>query len=48
MTKLVVEVGMELDKHLIYYHDMLVSHGLSLFFACILTIFIIQKKILTD
>ena len=23
MAKLVVEVGMELDKHLIYYHDML-------------------------
>ena len=35
MAKLVVEVGMELDKHLIYYHDMLVSHGLSLSFACI-------------
>lgn len=35
MAKLVVEVGMELDKHLIYYHDMLVSDGLSLSFACI-------------
>ena len=35
MAKLVVEVGMELDKHLIYYHNMLVSHGLTLSFACI-------------
>ena len=35
MAKLVVEVGMELDKHLIYYHDVLVSHGLTLSFACI-------------
>ena len=26
---------MELDKHLIYYHDVLVSHGLTLSFACI-------------
>ena len=35
MVKLVVEVGMELDKSIIYFHDMLVSHGLSLSLACI-------------
>lgn len=33
--KLVVEVGMELDKPLVYFHDMLVSHGLRLSFTCI-------------
>lgn len=35
MNKLIVEVGMELDKNLIYYHDMLVSHELELSFACV-------------
>ena len=35
MPKLVLEVGMPLDKDLIYYHDMLTSHGLVLNFACI-------------
>ena len=35
MGKLVVEVGMPLDKDLIYYHDMLISHGLTLSFACV-------------
>ena len=35
MSKLVVEVGLPLDKHLIYYHNMLISHGLTLTFACI-------------
>ena len=35
MEKLVVEVGMPLDKSLIYYHDMLISHGLDLQFACV-------------
>lgn len=35
MAKLVLEVGMPLSKSLIYYHDMLISHGLSLGFACV-------------
>lgn len=35
MAKLVVEVGMPLDKSLIYYHDMLIKHGLNLQFACV-------------
>ncbi len=35
MEKLIAEVGMELDKNLIYYHDMLVKHGLALSFACV-------------
>ena len=35
MPKLVVEVGMPLDKNLIYYHDMLIKHGLNLQFACV-------------
>ena len=35
MSKLVVEVGMELDKNFIFYHEMLVKHGLILSFACI-------------
>lgn len=35
MSKLIVEVGMELDKNLIYYHDMLIKHGLYLSFACV-------------
>lgn len=33
--KLVVEVGMKLDKNLVYYHDMLIKHGLTLNFACV-------------
>ncbi len=32
---MVVEVGMLLDKSLIYYHDMLTKNGLTLTFACI-------------
>lgn len=32
---MVVEVGMKLDNSLIYYHDLLVKHGLTLTFACI-------------
>jgi len=35
MAKLVVEIGMPLDKSLIYYHDMLIKHGLDLQFACV-------------
>ncbi len=35
MEKLVMEVGMLLKKDLIYYHDMLISHGLKLNFACV-------------
>ncbi len=35
MAKLIVEVGMPLDKSLIYYHEMLFSHGLDLQFACV-------------
>lgn len=35
MAKLVVEVGMPLDKSLIYYHDMLMRHGLDMQFACV-------------
>ena len=33
--KLVLEVGMPLDKNLIYYHEMLTKNGLSLVFSCI-------------
>lgn len=33
--KLVVEVGMPLDKSLIYYHNMLINNGLNLQFACV-------------
>ena len=32
---MVVDVGMQLDKSLIYYHDMLTKNGLTLTFACI-------------
>ncbi len=35
MEKLVLEVGMPLNKSLIYYHDMLIKHGLNLQFACV-------------
>ena len=34
MKKEIVEVGLPLKKHLIYYHDMLQKHGLELIFAC--------------
>ena len=30
-----LEVGMPLKKSLIYYHDMLISHGLYINFACV-------------
>lgn len=33
--KLVLEVGMPLDKNLIYYHEMLKNNGLSLVYSCI-------------
>ena len=32
---LVVEVGMKLDKSLIYYHDMLINKGLILDYSCL-------------
>ena len=32
---MVVEVGLKLDKALIYYHDMLIKHGLKPYFACV-------------
>ena len=32
---LVVEVGFKLDKSLIYYHDMLLKHGLKLYYTCV-------------
>lgn len=32
---LVVEVGMKLDKSIIYYHDMLINKGLKLNYSCI-------------
>jgi cephalosporin hydroxylase len=33
--KLIVEIGMKLDKSLIYYHDILISNGLKLDYSCI-------------
>ena len=33
MSKLVLEVGMKLDKDLIYYHELLQEHGLKLVFS---------------
>ena len=33
--KLVVEVGMKLDENLIFYHEMLINHGLKLDYSCI-------------
>ena len=33
MPELVLEVGMKLDKNLIYYHEMLNNHGLKLLFS---------------
>ena len=33
MSKLVLEVGMKLDKNLIYYHELLKEHGLKLVFS---------------
>ena len=35
MAKLVVEVGMKLDKSMIYYHDMLTKKGINLSFASV-------------
>ena len=35
MAKLVLEVGMELDNNLDYYHEMLTDKGLQLLFSCI-------------
>ena len=35
MEKLVLEIGMKLDKNLIYYHDLLINNGLKLKFCCI-------------
>lgn len=35
MEQLVVEVGMKLEKDLIYYHDILIKNGLKLDFCCI-------------
>ena len=34
MSELVVEVGMKLNKSLVYYHDILIKNGLKLDFAC--------------
>lgn len=33
MSKLILEVGMKLDKNLIYYHELLNEHGLKLVFS---------------
>ena len=35
MKKIIVEVGLKLDKNVPYYHEMLVKEGLSLDFVCI-------------
>jgi len=35
MEDIIVEVGMKLKQDLIYYHDMLINHGLRLVFTCI-------------
>lgn len=35
MEKLILEVGMKLDKNITYYHDILTQKGLELDFACI-------------
>ncbi|MBR4111157.1 MAG: hypothetical protein IKK43_05685 [Clostridia bacterium] len=35
MGRLILEVGMKLDKNITYYHDILIKHGLNLDFACI-------------
>ena len=35
MSKLVLEVGMELNNNLDYYHEMLTDNGLKLLFSCI-------------
>lgn len=34
MNELVLEVGMKLNKSLVYYHDILTRNGLKLDFAC--------------
>ena len=33
MSKLILEIGMKLDKNLIYYHELLNEHGLKLVFS---------------
>ena len=35
MSRLVLEVGMPLNKNLIHYHNILINHGLNLSFACV-------------
>ena len=35
MRKTIVEVGFPLNKHLVFYHDMLQKRGLKLVFVCI-------------
>lgn len=35
MTEIVVEIGMKLDKNLIYYHDLLTKNGFHLDYSCI-------------
>ena len=35
MNRLVVEIGMKLDKNLVYYHELLTKIGAKLAFSCI-------------
>lgn len=35
MSKLVLEVGMELNNNIDYYHEMLTNNGLQLLFSCV-------------
>ncbi len=35
MEDLIVEIGIKLDKDLIFYHNMLVTNGLELLFSCV-------------
>ncbi len=46
--KLELEVGMPLDKNLIYYHDLLIKQGFSLKFSCITHDFYYTKTKLDD
>ena len=41
---LVLEVGLKLDKSLIYYHDMLLKNGLTLDFCCIIHVICYTDK----
>ena len=34
MKQLIVEIGMKLNNHTKYYHEMLIKHGLKLLFCC--------------